>query len=488
VRDELLRRYALGSVLLGFRGDRVPDWLAAALRDGLGGVVLFGSNMPVPDRLSELTAELRALAGRDIVIATDEEGGDVTRLETTTGSSSPGAAALGHLDDPTVTEEVYAATGARLASAGVTVDLAPCADVNSDPRNPVIGVRSFGADPQRAARHVAAAVRGLQRSGVAACIKHFPGHGATTADSHHAVPTITASRQELDSRELVPFRAGIAAGTRAVMTGHLVVPALDQAIATVSSAITSSLLRDELRFGGVVVTDALEMRALTSQVTLAEGVVRALAAGADAIETGALDYPELVEQVPDAVERAVADGTLTPGRVAAAAAATASLAVPGTPAQYDGDLVQAAAGRCVELLGPAPGVVAPVVVECRTRNGEATGELDWSFARALSEFEEPGRLEVVTDEPQADAALSRLGGTGPIVLVVRDPQRFPWQRPLIDHAERRPGSVVVDVGWPEPADRLVAAGVSVVRTRGIAPGLLTAAARIVAGTAGKVRG
>lgn len=481
MRDDLLRRYALGSLLLGFHGTDVPDWLAGALRDGLGGVVLFGSNLPDPGRLPELTARLRAIAGRDIVVAIDEEGGDVTRLETGTGSSSPGAAALGHLDDPAVTQQVYAAVGARLAVGGVTVDLAPCADVNSDPRNPVIGVRSFGADPERAARHVAAAVRGLQRSGVAACIKHFPGHGATSADSHHAVPTITASRAELEARELVPFRAGIAAGTRAVMTGHLVVPALDDAIATVSAAVTTRLLRDELGFGGVVVTDALEMRALSSQLSLADGVVRALAAGADAVETGALEYPELVEQVPEAVLRAVADGVLTPVRVEAAAAATATLAAPGAPASYDHELVRQAPARCVELLGPAPRLTGPVVLECRTRNGVATGELDWSLARALGEFGPAGRLEVVTDQPQADAALSRLGADEPIVLVIRDPQRFGWQRPLIEQAVRRPGSVVVDVGWPEPADGLVAAGVSVVRTRGIAPGLLAEAARIIAG-------
>ena len=160
-----LHRHALACLLLGWVGPQPPRWLLRALEDGLGGVVLFGSNLGDGTEVAGLTSELRRAAGRDIVIALDEEGGDVTRLDTVRGSSSPGAAALGHRDDADVTESVYRAIGARCAAAGVTLDLAPVADVNVDPLNPVIGVRAFSADPQVAARHVAAAVRGLQSVG-----------------------------------------------------------------------------------------------------------------------------------------------------------------------------------------------------------------------------------------------------------------------------------------------------------------------------------
>ena len=218
--DPEVRHQALSCLLLGFVGETPPTWLLDALDLGLAGVVLFGSNLGDGTQVNRLTQRLTSAAGRPLVLATDEEGGDVTRLDTVRGSVAPGAAALGFLDDVTVTEETYAAIGARLAEAGLTMDLAPVADVNIDPLNPVIGLRSFGADPALAGRHVAAAVRGVQRAGVAACVKHFPGHGATRDDSHHEVAVLDRTREEIESVELEPFRAAIAAGTRAVMTGH----------------------------------------------------------------------------------------------------------------------------------------------------------------------------------------------------------------------------------------------------------------------------
>ncbi|MDT4918151.1 MAG: beta-N-acetylhexosaminidase, partial [Pseudonocardiales bacterium] len=290
--DPEVRRLSLSVLLAGFVGPTPPGWLLDALAAGLGGVVLFGSNVGDGTAVDRLTEQLRGVAGRDVVVALDEEGGDVTRLDAMHGSASPGAAALGYLDDVEATEAAYAAIGARLAGAGVTLDLAPVADVNVDPRNPVIGVRSFGADAVLVARHVEAAVRGLQGQGVSACVKHFPGHGATAADSHHEVAMLQRTRAELDAVELVPFRAAVAAGAKAVMTGHLLVPALDpDDLATVSRPITTGLLRGELGFAGAVVTDALEMRALAGTLGMVRGFVAALAAGADTIETGALEYP-----------------------------------------------------------------------------------------------------------------------------------------------------------------------------------------------------
>ncbi|MCW2644993.1 MAG: Beta-N-acetylhexosaminidase, partial [Pseudonocardiales bacterium] len=297
--DAEVRRLALSCTLLGYVGPTPPPWLLSALEAGLGGVVLFGSNVGDGTGVADLTRRLRAAAGREIVIALDEEGGDVTRLDTVRGSSSPGAAALGQLGDIAVTEEIHAAIGVRLAGAGVTLNLAPVADVNVDPLNPVIGLRAFGDDPEAAAAQVAAAVRGLQRTGIAACIKHFPGHGATHTDSHHELAVLDRSRAELAAVELPPFRAGIAAGARSVMIGHLLVPALDEErIATVSPAIVTGVLRGELGFAGTVVSDALEMTALSGTLGIVEGFVQALIAGIDALETGAQDYPYLVEAIP----------------------------------------------------------------------------------------------------------------------------------------------------------------------------------------------
>jgi len=460
--DPQIRRLALGCLLLGYPGPAVPRWLLDALGDGLGGVVLFGSNVGDGSGVAALTERLRAAAGRDVLIALDEEGGDVTRLDTVRGSRSPGNAALGHLDDVDATRTAYAAIGERLADAGVTVNLAPVADVNSDPRNPVIGVRSFGADAQLVARHVAAAVDGLQSTGVAACPKHFPGHGATTTDSHHEVARIDATAAELDARELVPFRAGVAAGTRAVMTGHLLVPALDpDHLATVSPAITTGLLRERLGFAGTVVTDALEMRAVAGTIGMVEAFVQALIAGADAIETGALDYPDLVGTIPVAVQEAVDSGRLSPERLADAARRTAHLAQPAGETRAGAGAAPPFAG-CLEVLGELPPLTAPLVLECRPPGGMASGELPWSLAEPLA-ARCPGATAVAMTEQSAWPATDR-----DVVLVVRDPHRYTWQQALL----RNPTSVVVDVGWP--SDLPVAA--PVLRTRGVAPGLLAAAA------------
>jgi beta-N-acetylhexosaminidase len=471
--DPSVRRSALGCLLLGFVGPEPPPWILAALADGLGGLVLFGSNLGDGTSVRALTDRLRAAAGRDVVVALDEEGGDVTRLDTVRGSASPGAAALGRLDDVAATEAIYAVLGARCAEAGVTVNLAPVADVNLDPQNPVIGLRAFAADADVAARHVAAAVRGIQRSGVASCLKHFPGHGATRTDSHHEVARLDRSRSDIDAVELEPFRTGIAAGTRAVMTAHLLVPALDSHdLATTSRAITTELLRTELGFGGTVVTDALEMKAVSATIGIVDGFVRALAAGADAIETGAGEYPELVGEIPRAVEQALRDGRLTEDRLADAVRRTQDLAAP--PSAVPGEVSEVAAG-CLEVLGALPTLDRPLVVECRPPAGMASGPLPWSLAAPLAELV-PG-TDVLTVEAAPADLMQRAAGRS-LVLVVRDPQRQTWQQELLAVAARHPSAVVVDAGWPADLN-----GLPVVRTRGISPGLLTAAARVLSGAA-----
>jgi beta-N-acetylhexosaminidase len=484
--DPEVRRLALSCLLLGYVGDKPPAWVLHGLADGLGGLVLFGSNVGDGQHVERLTGRLRRAAGRDIVLALDEEGGDVTRLDTVRGSAIPGAAALGYLDDPGATQSAYAAIGARLAEAGITVDLAPVADVNSDPSNPVIGVRSFGADPDRVARHVVAAVRGIQQCGVAACVKHFPGHGATTADSHHEAAVVPHGRAELAALDLPPFAAAVAAGTRAVMTGHLSVPALDpHSLATVSAAVGNGLLREELGFAGTVLTDALEMRAISATRGLAAAFVQALAAGADTVETGAQEYPGLLEELPWVVQCAIDDGRLTLDRLADASRRTAALAAPGAARAAspvagamtdDSGLGIGLAARCLEVHGRLPRLVRPLVAECRPPGGMASGELPWSLAGPLAARIGDVDAVAVTGASDVASLLDRAAGRS-LVLVVRDPHRHPWQCRALEAAAAHHAAVIVDVGWPDP----LPPELPLIRTRGVAPGLLAAAADRLAG-------
>jgi beta-N-acetylhexosaminidase len=234
-------------------------------------------------------------------------------------------------------------------------------------------------------------------------------------------------------------------------------------------------LRDRLGFDGTVVTDALEMKAVSATIGMVEGFVQALIAGADAIETGALEYPELVQEIPRAVENAIGDGRLTEARLHEAATNAARLAQPGRATQFDRTLVDGAFRRCLEVIGTIPELRDPVLIECHPPGGMAGGELPWSLADALGV-----RARIVTqDSPPPDALVADVHGPT-LIVVVRDPMRHVWQSPWIERARSTPGAVVVDVGWPyESLDRLPG-----IRTRGIAPGLLAAAAELLTRSAG----
>jgi beta-N-acetylhexosaminidase len=232
--DPVLGRLAEAILIPPFPGAAAPRWLLSALSRGLAGVTLFGPNIAAPQQVAALTSSLRAAAARDLsdlsglpdpVIAIDEEGGDVTRVAFSSGSPYPGNAALGAVDDVALTQAVYRAIGLDLAALGINFNLAPCADVLGSADSPVVGTRSFGADTDLVSRHTAAAVAGLQGAGVAACAKHFPGHGRTGTDTHLAMATIEGGLTELYRRDLPPFAAAIQAGTIAVMPSHLRVPA-----------------------------------------------------------------------------------------------------------------------------------------------------------------------------------------------------------------------------------------------------------------------
>jgi beta-N-acetylhexosaminidase len=445
-----LERLADGVLLPGFEGTRAPRWLLRRVEGGLGGVVLYGRNVRDGGQVAGLTGALRAAGGLELLVAIDEEGGDVTRLEAATGSSYPGNLALGVADDEDLTRSVGLAMGAGLAAAGVNLNLAPVADVNANPDNPVIGVRSFGADPGRVAAHTVAMVAGLQAAGVAACVKHFPGHGDTSVDSHLALPTAGGGRDGLEGA-LLPFRAAVGAGVQAVMTAHILVPALDEVPATISRRVLTGLLRQELGFDGLVVTDALEMRAIAGTVGMAEGAVRSVAAGADALCVGGEHADEaVVDLLAGALAGAVRSGRLAEERLAEAAGRVALVgkwagAAPPPPPVEPG-IGLAAARRAVRADGAVRLGPGAVVVELQGRTSMAVGAVPWGVGDVLA-GRDPTVEVVRVGEGEAGAVDPAAGR--PLVVVVRDLHRHQWQAELLGRLlGARADVVVVEMGLP----------------------------------------
>ncbi|MEU0648592.1 glycoside hydrolase family 3 protein [Streptomyces umbrinus] len=499
---DTLTRDALAVLQPGFTGTSAPSWLLRRLGEGLASVGLFGRNIATPAQVAALTAQLRAERD-DVLVAIDEEGGDVTRLEVRTGSSFPGNHALGAVDDTALTEAVAHELGRRLAACGVNLNWAPSADINSNVDNPVIGVRSFGADTSLVARHTAAYVSGLQSAGVAACTKHFPGHGDTAVDSHHAMPRIDAELSVLESRELVPFRAAIEAGTRAVMSAHILVPALDPVHpATLSRRILTGLLREELGYDGLIVTDGMEMQAISATYGIERGSVLAIAAGADAICVGGgLSDEPTVLRLRDALVAAVRSGELPEERLADAAARVRALAAwtastqttPSTPSSAlssagsaagsdaSTDVGLVAARRALKVTRGAhfaPVTEAPYVAAFTPVANIAVGdETPWGVAAELRRLLPGTETGSFTGERAGAEALAAAGSRR-VVAVVRDAHRHPWMAEALDILlAARPDTVVVEMGVPQSPPR----GALHIATHGAARVCGLAAAEAIAG-------
>ncbi|ATW50442.1 glycoside hydrolase family 3 protein [Streptomyces peucetius] len=499
-----LTRDALTVLQPGFVGTTAPDWLLRRIGEGLSSVGLFGRNITSPRQLAALTAQLRAERD-DVLVAIDEEGGDVTRLEVTRGSSFPGNYALGRVDDVELTRAVANELGRRLAECGVDLNWAPSADVNSNPVNPVIGVRSFGADTALAARHTVAYVEGLQAAGVAACTKHFPGHGDTNVDSHHALPRIDVDLDTLHARELVPFRAAIAAGSKAVMSAHILLPALDpDRPATLSPQILTGLLREELGHQGLIVTDGMEMQAISSTYGIERGSVLAVAAGADAICVGGgLADEETVLRLRDALVDAVRSGDLPEERLADAAARVRALAdwtcrargaaaEPGAASQEgtapgSGTEIGLVAARRAVRVTPGelpyePVTEAPYVAAFTPVANIAVGdETPWGVAAELTALLPGTRTDTYTegdDTPELVAHVLGAAADRRIVAVVRDVHRHPWMANALEALlAARPDTVVVEMGLNRAAPR----GALHIATHGAARVCGRAAAEVVTG-------
>ncbi|MCL8015337.1 glycoside hydrolase family 3 protein [Streptomyces sp. AS02] len=490
---DTLTRDALTVLQPGFTGTSAPDWLLRRLGEGLASVGLFGRNIASPEQLAALTAQLRSERD-DVLVAIDEEGGDVTRLEVRTGSSFPGNHALGAVDDVELTREVAAELGRRLAACGVNLNWAPSADVNSNASNPVIGVRSFGADTALVARHTAAYVTGLQSAGVAACTKHFPGHGDTAVDSHHAMPRIDADASVLADRELSPFRAAIAAGTRAMMSAHILVPALDpDHPATLSRPVLTDLLRGDLGYTGLIVTDGMEMQAIAATYGIERGSVLAIAAGADAICVGGgLADDETVRRLRDALVTAVRSGELPEARLAEAAERVRELArwtatVSRTEGDSRPDVGLVAARRALRLTGageaaatePFTPLTEPPYVAAFTpvANIAVGDETPWGVAAELAHLLPGTETGSFAGEEAGREALAAAAGRR-VVAVVRDEHRHPWMAAALDTLLRsRPDTIVVEMGVPQANPR----GALHIATFGAARVCGRAAAEAIAG-------
>ncbi|MCS6712195.1 beta-glucosidase [Brachybacterium sp. EF45031] len=458
-------RDVLALLMASFTGTEVPAWLHEPVQQGLGAVILFGYNTPDTATAGRLARQLHGLAD-EIVVAIDEEGGDVTRLQAGTGSSLPTAWAFGRIDDEQLTRSAGRALGRVLAACDIDLDLAPVLDVSTDPANPVIGTRAYGDDPQRVARHASAAAEGLRDAGVGTCGKHFPGHGATAVDSHTGLPVIDLPREQVERAHLAPWR--VAPAPDAVMTAHVLVPALGEGPASIST--WSRPLLEGITDGTdpFVITDALDMAAVSRDPGYREAVVRAVEAGADLLCLGTSlrrDDEQMLREAHDALTGAVADGRLPRAELTRRAARTrhrlAALrarrrTTPAPPLdealtalhQLGAEAARRAVTLPAVLRGPASrrtGEDASVaVIDVRRRPDHASGARAPQLEEALREA---GRRIV----GPADADL--------VLVLTRLPRSDAEERAALDRTlERHPAAIIVHTGVPAAApehDRVI---------------------------------
>ncbi|MEK8033625.1 beta-N-acetylhexosaminidase [Ideonella sp. DXS29W] len=404
-------------VMVDIEGKTLSAETAAFLREHhIRAVCLFRKNLGTEDEVRRLVSDLREVLGPQALIGIDQEGGSVARA--TFLPQAPAAMALGAIENTAEAEmaarEIGAAVARGLRGLGINWNFAPVLDVNNNPANPVIAERSFGADPHRVARLAGAWMAGSLAEGVACCVKHFPGHGDTHVDSHHALPTVDKSLDELEALELIPFRA-LKDDAPALMTAHIVYPQLDtEHPATLSRRVLTGLLREAIGYRGVVISDALMMKAIYDRYGHARGAVMTLAAGADmALAQGTLaDQRAAIE----AVGAAIHDGRLDPAAMQASRLRLDSLArrFPAGAVAYPADrradddvVMHAAWARGLCALGGAtpPGRDTPLRVLTQARvdtDGVSEAGLAAEEVEALFAGHRDIELLCVPDLPQFD--------------------------------------------------------------------------------------
>ena len=489
-------------MIVGFAGPRLTPELRDLVRElHIGGVIVFliNGNIETPEQVSTLTRDLQDVAREDgapgLFMAIDQEGGRVSRLREATGFSEiPSAMALGASGDPENARRAAQLLAREMLAVGLNVDFAPVLDVNNNPANPVIGSRSFGSDPESVAEFGVAFLEGLQSEGVLAFGKHFPGHGDTDVDSHVTLPTVPHDRARLESVEFVPFRAAIAADLAGIMSAHVTFPAIDPSglPATLSRPVLTGLLRRDLGFDGLVVTDSLEMGALKTSLGLspAEAAATALAAGADLLlfnqghddhraahalivqKVAAGEIP--LSRLDDAVARVLRAkerfGLLAPVSADPAAASGAVFT------NEHRALADALAAQSITLLRddarliPLGADAHPFVFEIPAMAG--LGALLGETAMSIGE--QPTHAEI-----RLAAGLASQGR--PVLVGVADVKRNPTQIDLVD-ALVKTGAHVIVVALREPYDLLaMPAGPTLLATYGSPPPSLRALNAVLRG-------
>jgi beta-N-acetylhexosaminidase len=470
-------RADLGRLLvIGFHGtamDRPLRERLARLRPS--GVILFARNLVDPRQVRRLSTDLQKWAAdaglAPFLIGIDHEGGAIVRMGPPVTPFS-GNLALRATDSLDLARRQATAMAEELLALGVNWDFAPCVDVNSNPRNPVIGARSFGADPARVAAFGAAMIDGFQARGVLACAKHFPGHGATEVDSHLGLPVVERPLAELRRVDLVPFRAAIEADVASIMSAHIVFPRIDPGRpATVSQRIISRLLRERMRFAGVVVTDAVDMAGFRDSIGIAAGAVAAINAGVDLLLP--CNEDALADEALDALQVAVDAGQLRP------------------------DVIEASLGRIARMKGRLQPDAAVTPLSDIGSDEHRRLEREIAERSILILREEAGRLPLsglisilaagvddrdlapLRDALTATCASSGAGATR--LLVTRDLHRTPQAvSALRAELRRHPRSVLLVTGYPGDADLLPEAR-TVVACHTTRPAGLRAAAHALLG-------
>lgn len=304
--------------MIGVEGTKVTRETELFLREtGAGGVILFARNYQNPKQLRRFIRDLNDAAETPLIVAVDQEGGRVARLIAPFTTLPPMAVLGGREDGEVLAEKTGALLAEELRAVGINLDFAPVLDVATNASNPVIGDRAFSADAGEVARLGCAFIRGMQAAGVAACGKHFPGHGDTDVDSHFGLPLLPHTRRRFETLELIPFRAAVEEGVATIMTSHLSIPNLDDEVpVTVSRPVTSGMLRHELKFAGLIFTDDLTMKGITCLYPPYEAGWRSIAAGADVVLI--CHEPESQRAALEGLRKAVGEGWISMAQLSTA--------------------------------------------------------------------------------------------------------------------------------------------------------------------------
>ena len=303
--------------LLAYPGEN-PQVITPIMEQyGVCGCYISADNATTFEKAREISERLQSMSTIPLLLGVDQEGAWGVLIPSST--PGPGNMALCASNDASSTQTIYNICGSEMLSAGYNSILGPCSDINTNPASPIIGVRSFGQEPHRVATHVVSAVKGLQEAGSVSCLKHFPGHGSTEGDTHREIPQVHKTLEQLRKEDLIPFKAGIEAGCDMIMTSHILYPEIDKdAPATLSSKILNGLLREELQFKGVILSDSMNMGAIRKTYDAATSTLLALQAGVDVVmlseehyDYNKDSYLEKQLQSLSLVEKAITDGTLS---------------------------------------------------------------------------------------------------------------------------------------------------------------------------------